>query len=174
MISLGHIQYAMMFMVYTMYIYIYRCMYLYIHSIYHTYTCICIVYTFIILIYTGIFAGFRAARLDAQMEEVPEGTPPSSDLDGGDPNPCPEDDEFFGVPDAESQEEAINRFMEGLEQQEHSGFSQIDRLISSLPVPVLKKTRCMSHAQALEGGFVPSMSEDEQNRFTPSELKLFR
>ena len=41
--------------------------------------------------------------------------------------------------------------MEGLEQQEHSGFSQIDRLLSSLPVPVLKKTRCMSHAQALEG-----------------------
>ena len=108
------------------------------------------------------------------MEEGPEGTPPSSDPDGGDPHPCPEDDEFFGVPDAESQEEAINRFMEGLEQQEHRGFSQIDRLISSLPVPVLKKTRCMSHAQALEGGFVPSMSEDEQNRFTPSELKLYK
>ena len=108
------------------------------------------------------------------MEEGPEGTPPSSDPDGGDPHPCPEDDEFFGVPDAESQEEAINRFMEGLEQQERRGFSQIDILISSLPVPVLKKTRCMSHAQALEGGFVPSMSEDEQNRFTPSELKLYK
>ena len=69
------------------------------------------------------------------MEEGPEGTPPSSDPDGGDLHPCPEDDEFFGVPDAESQEEAINRFMEGLEQQERRGFSQIDRLISSLPVP---------------------------------------
>ena len=110
------------------------------------------VYTYIILIYTGIFAGFRAARLDAQMEEGPEGTQPSSDPDGGDAYPCPEDDEFFDAPDAESQEEAINRFMEGLEQQERRGFSQIDRLISSLPVPVLKKTRCMSHAQALEGG----------------------
>ena len=88
---------------------------------YHTHTSICIIYTYIILIYTGIFAGFRAARLDAQMEEGPEGTPPSSDPDGGDPHPCPEDDEFFGVPDAESQEEAINRFMEGLEQQERRG-----------------------------------------------------
>ena len=39
----------------------------------------CIVYTCINLIYTGIFAGFRAARLDAQMEEGPEGTQPSSD-----------------------------------------------------------------------------------------------
>ena len=27
------------------------------------------IYTYIILIYTGIFAGFRAARLDARMEE---------------------------------------------------------------------------------------------------------
>ena len=65
---------------------------------------------------------------------------------------------FFGIPDAESQEEAINRFMGGLEQQEHRGFSQIDRLISSLPVPVLKKSRCMSHAQALEGGFCSFIS----------------
>ena len=92
------------------------------------------------------------------MEERPQGTPPSSDPDGGDPHPCPEDDEFFGIPDAESQEEAINRFMEGLEQQECSGFSQIDRLISSLPVPVLKKSRCMSHVQALEGGFCSFIS----------------
>ena len=95
-------------------------------------------------------------------------TQPSSDPDGGMPI-----HEFFYAPDAESQEEAINRCMEGLEQQEHSGFSQIDRLMSSLPVSVLKKTRCMTHVQALEGGFVPSMSEDEQNRFTPSELKLY-
>ena len=52
------------------------------------------------------------------MEEGPEGTQPPSDPDGGDAYPCPEDDEFFYAPDAESQEEAINRFMEGLEQQE--------------------------------------------------------
>ena len=69
------------------------------------------------------------------MEEGPEGTQPSSDPDGGDPYSCPEDDEFFGAPDAESQEEAINRFMEDLEQQERSGFSQIDRLISGLQAP---------------------------------------
>ena len=31
---------------------------------------------------------------------------------GGGASPCPEDDEFFYAPDAESQEEAINRFME--------------------------------------------------------------
>ena len=37
MISLGNSRYTMMFMVYTMYIFIYRRMYLYIHGIYHVY-----------------------------------------------------------------------------------------------------------------------------------------
>ncbi len=64
--------------------------------------------------------------------------------------------------------------MEGLEQKERRGFSQIHRLLSSLPVPEQKKTRCMTHDQALEGGFDPSISEDEQNRFNPSELKLYK
>ena len=37
------------------------------------------------MIYTGIFAGFRAAQLDAQMEEGPEGTPLPVTLMGGIP-----------------------------------------------------------------------------------------
>ncbi len=105
-------------------------------------------YTSVILVYTGIFAGFRAAQLDAQMEEGPEDTQPSSDPEGGDASRYPEDDEFFYALDAKSQEEAINRFMEGLEQQEHSGFAQIHRLLSSYssrPVPVQKTTCCMTH-----------------------------
>ncbi len=39
-------------------------------------------------------------------------------LRGGDHRPCPEDhgdEEFFSAPDAASMEEAINKFMEGLE-----------------------------------------------------------
>ena len=67
-------------------------------------------YAYIILIYTGIFARFRAARLDAQMKEGPEGTEPSSDPDGGDVHAL-RMMSFFYAPDAESQEEAINRFM---------------------------------------------------------------
>ena len=35
-----------------------------------------------------------------------------------DPMPCPEDEEFFVSPDAASMEEAIGKFMEGLERQE--------------------------------------------------------
>ena len=78
------------------------------------------------------------------MEEGPEGTQPSSDPDGGGTYPCPEEDEFFDAPDAESQEEAINRFMEGLEQQEHSGFSQIDRLMSTYIHSILHYILCLS------------------------------
>ena len=43
-------------------IYTYIDVYLYIHSIYHTHNSICIVYTYIILIYTSIFAGFLRKR----------------------------------------------------------------------------------------------------------------
>ncbi len=32
----------------------------------------------------------------------------------------------------------------------------------------------MSHSKALEGGFIPNMDEEEQKRFTPSELLLYR
>ena len=45
------------------------------------------------------------------------------DQDEQDPDPCPEDDEFFQVPDAESKEEAINKFLDGLEGQERGGNS---------------------------------------------------
>ena len=31
-----------------------------------------------------------------------------------------------------------------------------------------------AHKDALEGGFLPSMTEEEQKRFTPSELLLYK
>jgi hypothetical protein len=88
-----------------------------------------------------VFAGYRGARRDALMGDV--GQPPHVSEDGemgpsdeeGDPNPCPEDEEFYKVPDADSMEEAIGRFMEGLEGQERAGFSQIHSLLQRLPVP---------------------------------------
>jgi hypothetical protein len=92
----------------------------------------------------------------------------------GDRNPCPEHEEFHKVPDADSMEEAIGKFMEGMEGQERAGFSQIHSLFQRLPVPVQKETRSMTHSEAieLEAVFLPNMSEEEQRlgRFTPSEL----
>ena len=96
------------------------------------------------------------------------------DQDEQDPDPCPEDDEFFQVPDAESKEEAINKFLDGLEGQERGGFKEMHRFLDSLPVPVEKDIRSMPHAAARAGQFLPDMNEEEQKRFTPSELILYK
>ena len=32
----------------------------------------------------------------------------------------------------------------------------------------------MTHTEALEGGFLPAMDEEEQKRFTPTELILYK
>ena len=80
----------------------------------------------------------------------PQGWDPEEE----DHSPCPQDhgdEEYLAGQDAASMEGAISKFMEGLEGQEHSGFPQIHRLLSRLPVPVQKKTRSMTHTEAIEG-----------------------
>ena len=47
-------------------------------------------------------------------------------------------------------------------------------LLSKLPVPVTTTSNKMSHAAALEGGFLSIMDEEQQKRFTPSELLLYK
>ncbi len=69
---------------------------------------------------------------------------------------------------------AISKCVEGLEAQERSGFDDIHRLLKCLPVPVTKAIRVMTHAQAIEAQFLPNMTEEEQKRFTPSELLLYK
>ena len=95
------------------------------------------------------------------------------DGDGG--IPCPEDADFMDArPDAAEMEEAIGKFVNGLEQQEQSGYHELHSLLSRLPVPVAKSGKTMSHAAAMEGGFLPKMTEEELKRFTPTELLLWR
>jgi hypothetical protein len=69
---------------------------------------------------------------------------------------------------------AWKRLSEGLEAQERSGFDDIHRLLKGLPVPVTKAIRLMTQALAIEAQFLPSMTEEEQKRFTPSELLLYK
>ena len=88
------------------------------------------------------------------MMHEPSTAPEPQDWDPEeeDHSPCPQDhcdEEYSARPDAASM--AISKFMEGLEGQERSGFPQIHRLLSRLPVPVQKKTRSMIHAEAIEG-----------------------
>ena len=121
-------------------------------------------------------AGFRGAHRDAALREsvLPPEVLPPVDSGEADPLPVAEDDEFFHAPDAQSKEEAINKFLDGIEGQECSGFKDIHRFLNHLPVPAGTETRSMPHADARDGNFLPSMTEDEQKRFTPSELLLYK
>ncbi len=114
-------------------------------------------YILVYIIVISIFhSGFRGAHCDAALREVVQ-PPISSDQqqDERDPDPCPpEDEECFDALDAASMEEAISKFVEGLESQERSGFDDIQRLLKGLSVPVTKAIRLMTHAQAIEAQFL--------------------
>jgi hypothetical protein len=87
----------------------------------------------------------------------------SLEQDEQDPDPFPEDEEFFEVPDAESKEEAINKFLDGLEGQERCGFKDMHIFLDCLPVPVGKEIQSMHHAEARAGQFLPDMDEDRND-----------
>ncbi len=64
-------------------------------------------------------------------------------------------------------EEAISKFISGLECQELSCFENLHTLLSKLPVPVATTGTTgskMSHAAALEGGFPPKMDKERYHR----------
>jgi hypothetical protein len=71
-------------------------------------------------------------------------------------------------------EKATGKFMDCMEEQERGGFKDLHKLLARLPVPSVNASQEMSHKDALEGGFIPSMTKEEQNRFTPSELVLYK
>ena len=71
-------------------------------------------------------------------------------------------------------EEAICNLMDGMEAQERGGLKDLHRFVGRLPVPTAKEIEGMTHTEALEGCFLPEMDEDQQNQFTPSELKLYK
>jgi hypothetical protein len=126
------------------------------------------------LVYLILFfeAGFRGSHRDAARQAT---APDHASMEEGDPSPCAEDEEFFdGRPDAEDMEEAIGKFMEGMEQQECSGFDALHKLLQGLPVPVHKNACSMTQADALKGGFLRDLTDEEKKRFTPSELLLYK
>ncbi len=67
----------------------------------------------------GSTAGFRGAHRDAAAPVILEHPAQSSvEQDEVDPCPAPEDEEIFQGPDTESKEEAIKKFLDGVEDQE--------------------------------------------------------
>ncbi len=89
---------------------------------------------------------------------VPDTRQPPADQDNDRGDPCQEDDEFFDRPDAATMNEVISRFMDGLEAQERGGFNDLHCLLGRLPVPTVKAGQAMTHKDASEGGFIPSMT----------------
>jgi hypothetical protein len=63
------------------------------------------------------FTGFRGVLRDANML-VPDAQHPPADPDIDRGDPCQEDEFFVDRPDAATMEEAISRFMDGMEAQE--------------------------------------------------------
>jgi hypothetical protein len=55
-------------------------------------------------------------------------------------------------------EEAISRFMDGMEAQERSGFNNLHCLLGLLPVSTANASQAMTHKDTLEGCFIPSMT----------------
>ncbi len=94
----------------------------------------------------------------------------------GDPSPCPEDDEFFVRPDAAGMEDAIGKFLDGLEGQERRGFEEMHRFLATLPVPTPQESKGMTHAEALrlEGKFLLDLDEEQRKRFTATKLIMYK
>jgi hypothetical protein len=92
-----------------------------------------------------------------------------------DPHPCEEDEEFFkSRPDAEEMEEAISKFLDAMPAVESKRYEQLHRHLARLPAPERKEISAMKHTEAVEGGLLKTMSEDELKLFTPSELLLYK
>ena len=109
-------------------------------------------------------AGFRNSR-----RPIP--APPSDPGSGQDPR----DEEYMDArPDKEEIEEAIEKFLNGQEKQERSGFRDLKTLLSELPLPQPAAGRSLSVSEAIEAGFLPKPDEDVVDMFTPSELRLYR
>ena len=71
-------------------------------------------------------------------------------------------------------EEAVSKFMEGMEQQEHTGYNALHKLLQGLPVPVQKDASSMTQAEALHRGFLGDLDDGKKKRFTPPELLLYK
>ena len=73
-------------------------------------------------------------------------------------------------------EEAINNFLQQLDQQEKKGFKDLatgQRVVSAAQA---WKWVCSldSVAEAIEVGFLPAVDQEHGDVFTPSELRLYR
>ncbi len=105
--------------------------------------------------------GFRGKQRDAALRYMVRPSHGSdSEQEQGDPDVPTEDEEFFETPDADAMEEAISKFVNGLEQQERRGSTAIHTFAtlwfssvplrclicpSKVPWKMLEWSRCTNH-----------------------------
>ncbi len=119
---------------------------------------------------------FRGTHRDAAMlpgpseKTVPEVQPAlDDDLDPG-PLPCEEDEDVFKArPNAEEMEQAISKFLDAMPALETDNFQNLHRQLARLPLPNERVVSSMTHDEAVDGGLMKTMSEEELKWFTPSE-----
>ena len=108
-------------------------------------TCYIHVYTSTCTWYNQLFQQVFVADTEMlmQVRDIPQLSHARDNEDQG--SPCPEDGDFFYArSDAAEKEEAISKFISGLESQEQAGFDRLHTLLSRLPVPVATNGSKMS------------------------------
>ena len=87
-------------------------------------------YTFCSSLISLFDTGFRGSHRDDAMQAP---APAHTSCKDGDPRPCAEDEEIFeSRPDNEDMEEAISKFMEGMEREECTGYNALHKLLQTL------------------------------------------
>ena len=90
-------------------------------------------YTFCSSLISLFDTGCRGSHRDDAMQAP---APAQPTCEEGDLRPCREDEAFFeSRPDAADMEEAISKFMEGMEREECTGYNALHKLLQTLPVP---------------------------------------
>ncbi len=86
-------------------------------------------YTFCISLISLFDPGFRGSHRNHAMQAP---APAHSSCEEGDLRPCREDEEFFeSRPDAADMEEAICKFMGGMESEECTGYNALHKLLQT-------------------------------------------
>ncbi len=124
------------------------------------------------------FTGFQGVQCHANKLAPDVQQPPAvPDIDRGDnKNPCPEDEQFFeSRQDAETTEEAISLFMDGMEAYKRCGFKDLHilQVLGRLPVPTVKASQAITQI-CIGRRFSPVHDLGEQKQFTPFELHLYK
>ena len=87
-------------------------------------------YTFCSSLISLFDTGFRGSHRDDAMQAP---APAHTSCEDGDPRPCAEDEEFFeSRPDAADMDEAVSKFMEGMEREECTGYNALHKLLQTL------------------------------------------